>query len=178
MENFFTQNPILSIALLLVLIEQVVIYFKGSYPYRYGIVIQKMAMPGAESLLNNPQLRNIPSLAMMINTSRSEIYLRYRYLFGSLGPILFIGQITLENGGTARIRMGPISALFLLYVVLFLTISSTNPLVYSINIACIALIILFLYVRMQRSYQKLLNTIPASQLGHVGVRLNTELCSN
>ena len=138
-------------------------YIKGSYPYRHGIVIKKMAMPAAGTLLNNHQPRNIPSLSVMINTSRSEIYLHYRYLFGTVGPILFIGQITLENGGTVRIRMGPLSALFLIYVVLSLTISSANPLVYSINIACIALIVYYLYVRMQRNYQKLLNTIPASQ---------------
>ena len=162
MENFFTQNPILSITLFLFLIEQILMYFKGSYPYRYGIVIRKIAMPEASTLLNNHQSPNIPSLAMKINTARSELYLHYRYLFGTVGPILFIGQITLENGGTVRIRMGPISALFLFYVILSLTISSTNPLVYSINIACIAVIIIFLYVRMQRNYQKLLNNIPAS----------------
>ena len=163
MADFITQNPTLSITIFLFLIEQILMYIKGSYPYRYGIVIRKMAMPEARSLFNNPQSANIPSLAMKINTSRSELYLHYRYSFGTVGPLLFIGQITLENGGTARIRMGPLSALFLLYVILFLAISSMNPLVYSINIACIAIIIIFLYVRMQRNYQKLLNNIPASQ---------------
>jgi len=162
MADFITQNPILSITLFLFLIEQILMYIKGSYPYRYGIVIRKMALPEAGTLLNKPQSPNIPSLAMKINTARSELYLHYRYLFGTVGPILFIGQITLENGGTARIRMGPLSALFLLYAVLFLTMSSTNPLVYSINIACIVFIVYYLYVRMQRSYQKLRNNIPAS----------------
>jgi hypothetical protein len=103
MNNFFIQNPILTILLCLFLLEQIFNYFLGSFPYRYGIVVKKIALPNAKQLFAIDQ-QKVDSLTTKINTTRSEIYLRYKYRFGTVGPILFIGQITLGNGGTTYIR--------------------------------------------------------------------------
>ena len=155
MHDFFIQNPLLSIMLCLFLFEQILNHFLGSYQYRHGIVVRKIALHSARPLPTIEQQKN-HSLATKINKSRSEIYLRYRYSVGTGGPILFIGQITLDNGGTTYIRIGPFSALFLLYIVLH-SILSTKDLFFNIlNIGCILGAIMWFYLSLIRNYQKLI----------------------
>jgi hypothetical protein len=131
-------------------------YIIGSYPYRYGFVLKKISLPSAVTFLNTLESRKRSSLAMKINKSRSEIYLRDRYPFGTLGPILFVGQITLDNGGTTLIRIGPLSATFLLYIVLYSILSGKDLSFDIVNIACIFGFIYWLYMRFYRNYQKLI----------------------
>lgn len=155
MHDFFIQNPLLSILLCLFLFEQILNYFLGFYAYRYGIIVKKIAQPSAKQLLAIDQ-RAISSLATKINKSRSEMYLRYRYRFGTLGPILFIGQITLDNGGTTYIRIGVFSVILLLYSVLHSMLSAKAPFFSILNIACITGAVMMFYLMLIRNYQKLI----------------------
>jgi hypothetical protein len=152
MYDFFIQNPLLSALLCLFLFEQILNYFLGSFPYRYGIVVKKFALPNAKDLFTIDQ--KIDSLTTKINKSKSEMYLRYRYRFGTAGPILFIGQITLDNGGTTYIRTGLFSSILLLYIVLHSMLSAKDPLFSILNIGCIICAITMFYLMLTRNYQK------------------------
>ncbi len=156
MHDFFIQNPLLSVLLSLVLLEQILNYFLGSFSYRFGIVVKKLALPNAKQLFEIDQQR-IDSLTTKINKSKSEMYLRYRYRFGTAGPILFIGQITLDNGGTTYIRTGIFSSLLLLYVVIHSILTAKDPFFSILNIACIIGAIMIFYLMLIRNYQKLTN---------------------
>ncbi len=156
MHDFFIQNPLLSVLLSLVLLEQILNYFLGSFSYRFGIVVKKLALPNAKQLFEIDQQR-IDSLTTKINKSKSEMYLRYRYRFGTAGPILFIGQITLDNGGTTYIRTGFFSSLLLFYVVLHSILTAKDYFFSILNIACIIGAIVIFYLMLFRNYQKLTN---------------------
>ncbi len=155
MRDFIIQNPLLSVLLSLFLLEQILNYFLGSFSYRFGIVVKKLALPNAKQLFEIDQ--RIDSLTTKINKSKSEMYLRYRYRFGTAGPILFIGQITLDNGGTTYIRTGVFSSLLLSYIVLHSILTAKDPFFSLLNIACIIGAIIIFYFMLIRNYQKLTN---------------------
>jgi hypothetical protein len=154
MRDFFIQNPLFSILLCLFLLEQIMNYFLGSFPYRFGFVVRKIALPNAKQFIETDR-QAIDSLSTKSNKSKSEMYLRYRYRFGTAGPILFIGQITLDNGGTTYIRTGVFSSLLILYVFLHSILTAKDPFFSILNIACIIGAIMIFYLMLIRNYQKL-----------------------
>jgi hypothetical protein len=150
------QNLLFSILLSLFLLEQIFNYILGSFPYRYGIVVKKIALPNAKHVFAIDQRRMV-SLATKVNKARSEMYLRYRYRFGTIGPILFIGQITLNNGGTTYIRTGVFSSILLLYIVLHSILAVKETFFSILNFGCIIGAIMIFYLMLIRNYQKLIN---------------------
>jgi hypothetical protein len=93
---------------------------------------------------------------MKIDKTRSEIYLRDRYQFGTVGPLLFVGQITIDDGGITAIRIGPLSGIFIVYIIIHALLSVHDLLPDLVGIACIALLVVWLYFRFIRNYQKLI----------------------
>lgn len=147
MKEFFFNNPTFSVLLLLFIVEQVLYYVMGSYPYRYGLPIKKLPLPSASEVLQISERNEITTLAVKVNTGRAEMYFRERNLFGTIGPLFFLVQITLDNGGTAVIRIGPLNGLFMAFIIL----SSYKNI---ISGALIALFLIWMYSRLFRNYQK------------------------
>ena len=118
MKDFILNNSIFSVLLCLFLVEQIFYYVMGSYPYRYGIPIKREVLSSASNLVKTSENIEITSLAMKVNTVRAEMYFRERNFFGSIRPLFFLGQVTLEGGGTALIRIGPLTGIFMAFLVL------------------------------------------------------------
>jgi hypothetical protein len=106
----------------LFIIEQIFYWFLGSYPYRYGILLKRIAIVGLAISLQCEEKNHSDRLAIKKNDSRKEIYIRYRYPTAIVGPLLFVGQIY-YNENRLMIRIGPISAIFVLSLVVFPMIS-------------------------------------------------------
>jgi hypothetical protein len=121
----------------------------GSYPYRYGLPIRKLQLPSASELLKSPESIETSSLAVKVDTGREEIYFRDRNVFGTIGPLFFLGQITLDDGGTAFLRIGPLTGMFMVFLIL----SSYKGI---ISGALIIAFLIWMYSRLFRKYQKLI----------------------
>ena len=156
MVQFISRDPLFFILLGLFFAEQISYYSMGSYAYRYGFVIKRLAQPLAKSLLAASNPRQLRTIAMKIDKTRSEIYLRDRYQFGTVGPLLFVGQITIDDGGITAIRIGPLSGIFIVYIIIHALLSVHDLLPDLVGIACIALLVAWLYLRFIRNYQKLI----------------------
>lgn len=106
----------------LFIIEQIFYWFLGSYPYRYGILLKRIAIVGLAISLQCEERKHSDRLAIKKNDRRKEIYIRYRYPTAIIGPLIFVGQIY-YNENILMIRIGPISAIFVLSLVVFPMIS-------------------------------------------------------
>ena len=156
MTQFIADNLLFSIFLSLFIVEQISYYFMGSYAYRYGFIIKRIPAPSAERMISDTKPFQLCNLTVKVNRMHSEIFLHDKYPFGTLGPLLFVGQVTLDNGGTALIRIGPLSASFISYVIIDTLFSVENILVDFLNIGCLALLVAWLYFRFYRNYQELI----------------------
>lgn len=156
MKDFVLNNPTFSVLLLLFVIEQVFYYVMGSYPYRYGVPVKKLPLPSATEILGTSERNEITSLAVKVSAGRAEMYFRDRNLFGTIGPLFFLGQITIDNGGTAVIRIGPLTCVFMVFLIL----SSYNDI---ISGALIVLFLIWMYYRLFRKYQKFIEQRQSKQ---------------
>lgn len=154
MKDFIFDNPTFSALLCLFLIEQVFYYIMGSYPYRYGIPIRKLPLSSASELISKSERIEEKSLAMKVITGRSEMYFHDRNPFGVIAPQFFLGQVTLEGGGTAFIRIGPLTGLFMVFLVL----ASYKEVISGV---LIVILLIWRYSRFIRNSQKIIERTQA-----------------
>jgi hypothetical protein len=107
----------------LFIIEQIFYWFLGSYPYRIGILLKTVTISGPSTPIQNREIRRTDRLAIKKNGRKKETYVRYRYPLSILGPLVFVGQIK-DNDNKLMIRIGPISAIFILALVAVAIIDS------------------------------------------------------
>lgn len=150
MKDFIFNNPTFSVLLVFFVVEQVFYYVMGSYPYRYGVPIKKLPLQSASEVLETSERNVNTSLAVKVNADRSEMYFRDRNFFGTIGPLFFLGQISLDNGGNAVIRIGPLTGLFMAFLILY----SYKDI---ISGALIILFLIWMYSRFFRNYQKFID---------------------
>jgi hypothetical protein len=142
--------------LILLVIEQIFCFQTGSYPYRYGIPVKTVHIPGLNTLFCRPaDIKRSKYLAVHINNERKEIYIRYKYPGGYLlstgGPRFFLGQIKYETPDRLRLRVGPATAVFsLCYVTAMLSSGKFVP---------ILLVFLMVTVLGIWFYRRLINAV-------------------
>ena len=147
----------------LFVIEQIFYWFLGSYPYRYGILIKRIAIVGHAIFLKCEEKKHSDRLAIKKNYRRKEIYIRYRYPTAIVGPLIFVGQIN-YNENKLMIRMGPISAIFVSSLVAFPIFS--GGFYGLLNSLIILAIVVWLYLRFYNVIQSIL---PDRSAGRNGV---------
>ena len=138
--------------LILFLIEQLFYWFLGSYPYRYGLSFKLISNELHETsswLLANKICKG---LVIRVNEKRKDIYLRYKYPTGVIGPLLFVGQVKNADQNVLRIRMGPFSAIFLAYLLIDTLVSFRVQ--SFLNFMVIVGIVVWLYFRFINSYKE------------------------
>lgn len=150
MKDFIFNNPTFSVLLVFFVVEQVFYYVMGSYPYRYGVPIKILPLQSASEVLETSERNVNTSLAVKVNADRSEMCFRDRNFFGTIGQLFFLGQISLDNGGNAVIRIGPLTGLFMAFLIL----SSYKDI---ISGALIILFLIWMYSRLFRNYQKFID---------------------
>jgi hypothetical protein len=147
----------------LFIIEQIFYWFLGSYIYRYGILLKRIAIVGLAISLQCKERKHPVRLAIKKNDIRKEIYIRYRYPTAIIGPIIFVGQINyIEN--KLMIRIGPISAIFILSLVAFSLIS--GGFYGFLNCLIILSIVVWFYLRF---YNLIQSISPDQSAGKNGV---------
>ena len=141
---------------LFALIEQVIYWFKGSYPYRHGFVVQTIFLSSFDIKYWASMERETKGLDVKTCFANNEVYLKYKYPPLIMGPLLFIGQIKGDaSQGVLYIRVGQLSALFILFLLIYPLLSSeifADPIFELVNILLLVLLIAY-------SYFKLLNPI-------------------
>ncbi len=144
----------------LYLVEQIFYLILGSYPYRYGFVIKTNKISDFDLSCRALIQNEIGSLSIKAQPRKDEIYLRYKYPFMAIGPLLFIAQLKkIDTGGTLQIRVGPLSGLFVLFLIAYPFISLDifiTPLSQAINLLCLATFIVFLYLGLLIPINKLM----------------------
>lgn len=146
---------------ILFLIEQVFYWFLGSYPYRLGLLIKKISIPDLSMSDWDLMRQERGSLSIKVNNMRKEVYLRYKYPFGIFGPLLFVGQIDYNNSDILKIRVGPLSAIFILYVLISPLFSGNFHQL--INSFIIALIVGWFYLRLLTGYRSRIDKLRGSK---------------
>lgn len=151
---FRTLNVIDTIFIVLALcflFEQIFYWFLGTYPYRYGLVVKTISLSAFDINHWESMKGKISTLKIKTQFGKSEIYLRYKYPPLVLGPLLFIGQIKeIDSHGKLYIKIGPLSAIFVLFLLSYPFISSeffANPMSQLLNIFILGVIIIYFYYR-------------------------------
>ncbi len=103
--------------LILLIVEQIFCFFTGSYPYRYGVPVRTIHIPGLKAFSHcSPIMRQRGNLRIIESRERKEVYIRYKYPFlTGGGPLFFLGQIRYDDPDKLRLRVGPVTAVFTLY---------------------------------------------------------------
>lgn len=153
MEDMFFMGLVL-----LFVIEQFFYWFLGSYLYRYGILIKTVSVPIKEISSWYSAKQKPGRLAVKINKERKEIYLHYKYPIAIVGPLLFVGQIKYNGSGVLKIRVGPLSTVFILSLIISLLLSGAPYLYRFINFSLIAALIVWFYFRFFKSYEEKIRT--------------------
>jgi hypothetical protein len=136
----------------LFLLEQVFYWFLGSYPYRYGISFKSISNQLHETSSWLIAKKMCKGMAIRVNEKSKDIYLRYKYPTGVIGPVLFVGQIKNCDRNVLIIRIGPFSAIFLAYLFIDLLVSFRVQSLF--NFLVIVAVIVWLYFRFLNSYKE------------------------
>ena len=156
MVDFVSENIVFSILAGLFLIEQALYYLPGSLPYRLGLPISKRIFPYDACLAAYSRIKRSPNLAVRLSKN-GDIYLRYRY--GSyIGPLLFVGQVQKSHDGIMIIRVGLLTASFLIYLVASPLLTQSG-LYRVLNSVVLMMLVVFLYSRFMKAYRLLQNAL-------------------
>lgn len=84
------------------------------YPYRYGLLIKTISLPKLEMSwwLSTKHSR----IYVKTDVLSDDLYLRFKYGFGSLGPLLFVGRINAKEPDKLRINAGYVSSIFVFWL--------------------------------------------------------------
>ena len=143
----------------LFLIEQIAIYFPGSFPYRFGVPISQKSFPSDKYESQELKSKSLSGFIIKkVKKAKSEdIYLRYKYPPLVIGPILFVGQICCGQKNKVLIRAAPLSTIFICFLALSPLIQDDG---FSIlNSFGILLLVFLFYYRFLRNYQKTIQHI-------------------
>lgn len=142
--QYFTENPVIAGYLVLVVIEQVLIFFPGTYPYTLGFPIKIIPVDMEDKKAGELLTESLVSRRCQVRRSGSTIYFRKMLPAGVWGPQLLTGQILLEGRGRVIIRAAPISVLGIVYIFLH----SINVFTFSgIFFALLIVVLVYLYIR-------------------------------
>ncbi len=138
-------NIIFWTLLALFLIEQILYWSMLDYPFYYGLKIRTIRLPKTDLVFwRNSKHRRIYA---KVDDISNDIYLRFKYGFGSLGPLLFVGQIESSDTSKLHMRVGYFSAAFLLWAIIALFLAEHQL----INSFLISILVGVFYYRFLRS---------------------------
>ena len=109
----------------ILIFEQLFYRLLGSYPYRYGLTIKTVNVPVLNNSTWEMAKKYNSRLAIKVNDRRNEIYFRYKYPMGIVGPLLFVGQVQNNDTAKLKIKLGPFSGI-MLSILIILSIYSGN----------------------------------------------------
>ncbi len=116
--EFIADHPDVFTYLFLVIIEQVLLLFPGSWPYRFGIPVRFKALALSLDEVKD-RLVGLPLwFHYKVDVSSREIFLRNVFPLWTWGPLLFTAQAQFEDGGRVIIRMAPLTSLGAMYLFL------------------------------------------------------------
>ena len=143
------------------IIEQVFYWFLGSYPYRYGILLKTIAISNLSIPIQCKAKKHADRFLIKANDRKNEIYVRYRYPTAIIGPLIFVGQIKYNETNKLIIRIGPISAIFILYLITFPLFS--DGLYGFLNTFIIIALIVWFYFRFYNVIQSISSTLRSNK---------------
>jgi hypothetical protein len=135
---------------ILFFIEQIIYWFLGSYPYRYGILLRTIDIPNS-SVIQRKEKISVDRLAIKKNDKKMEAYVRYKYPPATIGPLIFVGQFK-YNEDKLKIRIGYITAIFILYLITFSIIS--EGLYGCLNGFIMIILTIWFYFRLKNEVQR------------------------
>jgi len=154
MIDFIVDNPAFIICCSLFLIEQIAIYFPGAFPYQFGIPITRKLFP-TDKL--NQKVNFEPSGLVIKKDKFGNIYFHYKYPPIVFGPLIFVGHISCDKKDKVIIRLAPLTALFLCFLVL--TPFSQDGSFHILDSFLIIILVLFFYYRFLRNFQNTVQLI-------------------
>jgi hypothetical protein len=142
------------IFLVFLIIEQIFYRFLGSYPYAYGIPLRYISIRSINDVVKKLELRNHRKLKTKKSRYSNSYFLRYKYPFGTVGPLVFIGEIDLGSEKLI-IKVGPATSLAIAGMLTGLFyIRSSTPLIEVFNYLIILCLIYFLYRLLMNAIKK------------------------
>jgi hypothetical protein len=142
------------------LIEQVYYFVLGSYPYRYGFIVKTIFLPRFDINYWDSIKNKIKTMRIKACLDKNEVYMKYKYPSLVIGPSLFIGQIRSNNSGAIlHIKIGPISALFVLFLFIYPFLSYDileDTMFQMMNILILIGVIVYFYFRLSNSINGLI----------------------
>jgi hypothetical protein len=130
-------------------VEQVFYRVAGSYPYRHGFVVKTISLSVFDLYYWDSIKYNTGALMVKIQMDKGEVYFRYKYPYGAIGPLLFLGQIKkTDTASVLQIKVGPLSTVFVAFLIAYPFVSLDvlkTPMFQAMNLLCLAAVIAFFY---------------------------------
>jgi hypothetical protein len=97
------------------IVEQLFMFKLGTYPYRLGIPIFSFELP---EKIHKYEKDSYWGRFTTSKNNNGDTYCRAGYPPLCLGPIIFVGVTKKDNPKILKVLIGPMSALFLVYIAL------------------------------------------------------------
>jgi len=98
------------------------------------------------------------NLAIKINHNKKEVYFKYSYPMGAIGPLLFVGQMQCcDLINVVKIKIGPLSATFILVLFMYPILSGkifADPIFQITNILFLIVIVVCFYILFSNVIKK------------------------
>lgn len=146
------ENSIFWFLATLFFIEQILYWFMWSYPYRFGILVKKTMNSQRDITFWQATRHQKDRLFVKIDKITNDVFLRYKYPFGAIGPLLFIGQISSEDSKNLHVRVGLFSAIFVLWLII-------TPIIFDgdfIGSILIMILVAWFYIALLSGYKRII----------------------
>lgn len=119
MNNTSSQQFVLFCLAFLFLVEEVFIRFMGLYPYKYGLAVKRIVLNAKQELALSAESSKLRKATVKTRSKRGEVYLRFKYSYLAVGPVVFVGQISSQDKNVLNVRIGIGTATFFVYMFLY-----------------------------------------------------------
>ncbi len=155
----FHSNILFWSLLILSVIEQIIYWQMFDYPYRYGQPIKTISLPKIDMSwwLSTKHSR----IYVKKDLQSDDLYLRFKYGFGSLGPLLFVGRINVKEPDKLRINVGYVTSIFIFWMALPLEFTAYTIL----NAIFLLMTVIVFYYRFVSGVRKSINPITKGPVG-------------
>ncbi|MCP3929682.1 MAG: hypothetical protein GY705_11345 [Bacteroidetes bacterium] len=135
----------------LFIVEQVVMVKLGSYPYYWGIPFAHRNLP------NDIRIEDVAGFIGRLKIKKDDegnIFFRYKHFPLTWGPYVFVGIADKDNPTELTIRLGPLTGVFFLSVIvqgLFYGLFSTM-----VSLITVGFFLYYFFYSFLRGYEKIL----------------------
>jgi hypothetical protein len=138
------------IIIIILILEQLLYLFLSPFVCRYGIRITSIPISVKKSCsIFNREITDLTGIKLRIQKPTDEIYFRYSYPIFMWGPLLFVGQVKKEKPNVINVRIGILTAVILILLLISNSIKSDFSFYNLLNNGVLVVLIIYFFARFR-----------------------------